>query len=307
MKSTEEILKGKRTNPGTFLDLNHKFTNISPLLFDGLKFGIRRDQSPHLQINHDFSISSSVPANYSLGDTFIGKQIISKLKEAPTVPGNLNVGGYMNISISLPYDSRCKLRYTGQTVNTGNSFATNQFEAHYLADSFSLSAVLANTKTFKTSRCLLLQYLQNISSNFDIGFELGILQRSNHSTEAPGSFGILPLPSVVGRFRFSESTMCAVVGINNLLLTYYHRLAPEAEYGFEIGQKLTPRETSATVSSKVGFQDMGLTVQTMIDSKLNIGVLVKKRISDHHVALTLSTQLQLRTSNVTCGLGVSID
>lgn len=306
MKSTKEYRQKEETNPGTLLEVNSKCTSVFPVCFDGLKVNIHRGLSSHFKIHHSIYLSSITPGNYRFGAMYVGNKIIRERTGAPVIFGDTDVDGNMNATFYHIFGSRCKFKCTGQIVK--NTFVTNQLETHYLADSFTLSAVLANSDVFKKSGCLLLQYLQSVSSSLDIGLELAVLKGLEKLKENVSELKDIEYqPSIIARYRAPRSTWCAVVSMNNLLLSCYQQASHQVECGIELNTKFRLRESIGTFATKVRLHDKGVVFRAMVDSNTNVGSVFEKRICGSPMAFALSTHLNFRTSNFRLGLGVTVE
>lgn len=163
-----------------------------------------------------------------------------------------------------------------------------------------LGVTIANPNLVAKSGVIVGQYLRRITENLDLGVEM-VYQRDR---VIPGSF-----LSVVSCFTLSLGNQVSVLsyavrylrpnwiasatfGSSGLHACYFHKQAPNLQFGVEFESNLRQGETSTTFAYQVEVPEADMIFRASVDTNWTIGAVMEKKLSQQVGRLRLDIELE---------------
>lgn len=281
-------------NPGEFEDLGKKVKEqINPQVFEGCKVALGKGLSKFFQTTHTVTLGSSTqPANYQYGVTYVGSKKLSENDYRPIMLGEISTSGSFSALFMHQLAKVWKLKLNAQAQES--KWVAYQGSLDYQGSDFTASLTLANPNLLDGSVVGVLQYLQAVTPRLSLGTEL-MVQRGG-GMEA----GMI---SVGGAYRCPDWEASARMGLHSWHLTYLHKLK-DLDFIAECEGSLMQGNTVAAIGYKM---DLGaMTVRGRINSLGVIAATIEKRLDPIPGAFVVSGRLNHWTDESKFGIGLLI-
>ncbi|KAK3584110.1 hypothetical protein CHS0354_021174 [Potamilus streckersoni] len=240
-------------HPGTYEDLHKKCKDLFPQVFDGAKLVISKGLSNHFQISHTMSLSTFQPAEYRFGATYVGRKQFSPQEAYPVLLGDIDASGNLNAHVIHAWTEKIRSKFVTQIQ--GGKCQASQFSTDYKGKDFSATIALANPDIVNESGLVVGQYLQRVTSNFDLGAEAFY----QYGSQVPG--GELSLFSIAARLKGQKWQLSGNISpaAGGLHACYYHKINDQLQVGAELETSLRLQESVGTIGYQLEIPSAAVT------------------------------------------------
>ncbi|GAB6028102.1 hypothetical protein CHUAL_002322 [Chamberlinius hualienensis] len=286
------------TNPGTLEDLHKKCKDVYPANFEGAKFMVNKGLSNHFQISHAINLSSSTPSGYKFGATYVGTKVLGPAEAYPVLLGDIDPSGNINANIIHQFSPSTRSKFVAQIQNS--KFMAAQISSDYRFKDATASVTLGNPDIVNGSGIMVAQYLQNITEKVALGAEY-VYQCG---PQVPG--GHVALVSLAGRYLGNNCVTSAIVGEAGVHVCYYHKASEQLQLGIEVDTNFRMKESVGSIGYQIDLPKANLVFRGMIDSNLNVGAVLEKKLLPLPFTFTLSGLINHAKSQSRFGIGLFI-
>jgi len=269
-------------NPGSLEDMHKKCKDVFPMFMEGYKFLVNKGLSQHFQVSHTLTLSNSMPSGYRFGSTYVhASRVLSAQEAYPILLGDIDMSGNLQAHIldAPSQNTRCKMIAQIQQ----GKWAGCQLSGDYKGADFTSSLTLANPDLINGTGVGVLQYIQRVTKQVDLGSEL-VYQAS---PQLPG--GHIAALSFSGRYSGPDYSLASTISNSGALhASFWQKCSDDLQVGTEIETNIKMQETIGSVGYHVDVPRAGLSFRGAVDSNWNVKGVLEKKLEPLPLTLSLS-------------------
>lgn len=292
-KETENL-----KNPGTYEELHKACKEIYPVNFEGARMVVNKGLSQHFQISHTLNMSSVTPSGYKFGTTYIGSKQFSPNEAFPLLLGEIDPSGNLNAHIVHKFNERVMCKWVAQVQSS--VYAGCQFSTDYRGDSFTGSVTLGNIDLKNNGGIIVGHFLKAVTPQISVGSEV-VYQ---YGPQVPG--GYIAAPSLAVRYRTEQMSAAASAGSSGVNLSYWRRCSDQVQVGCEFDTNLRMQESVGNIGYQVDLPAANLVFRGTLDSNLNIGAVLEKKLAPLPFTFALSGMASQMKNQFRFGMSLMI-
>jgi len=267
--------------------------------FEGAKLIIQKGLSNHFQISHHMTMSSVTPSGYKFGATFVGTKQFSQTEAFPVLVGDIDPSGNMSAQILHAWRPDLRSKMIAQVQN--GKFAGTQFSTDYRGSSSSASITAVNPDIVNDSGIVISHFLKKIAPRVNLGAEL-VYQ---FGPQIPGKqIAVYSLGGSLSGDRWTASLTASLMGAVHAC--YHHAVAPDLQVGVELETNYAQQESTTNVGFQYELPKADLLVRGMVDSNMNVGSVLEKKLSPLPFTFMLSAFLAHSKPTYRFGFGLMV-
>ncbi|KAI6183840.1 Mitochondrial import receptor subunit TOM40-like protein [Aphelenchoides bicaudatus] len=282
-------------NPGSFDELHRKTRDVQPLCFEGAKLMLQKGLSNNFQVTHTLSISRAL-MGYRFGATYVGEKHTGPGEAFPVLLGDMDPSGNTSATVLHQFGQNWRVKLQSQVQQS--KLAAAHLNVERRGRYSTLALTIANPNLVAMSGVVVGQYLRRITNNLDVGVEL-VYQRER---ALPG--GQVSVLSYAARYLTPNWIASATFGSSGLHACYYHKQAPNLQFGVEFESSFRQGESSTTFAYQIEVPEADMTFRASVDTNWTVGAVMEKKLSQQiPFSLALSGMLNHAKNEGKFGIG----
>ncbi|PCH38164.1 hypothetical protein WOLCODRAFT_136074 [Wolfiporia cocos MD-104 SS10] len=284
-------------NPGSVENLQKevKATHLTNYMFDGFRADLSKALSvnPMFSVTHSFALGSQTAApSYNFGAMFANNSVFMQ--------GNIDHDGNVNGRFNQGWtaDSVTKAQYQ-LSQQAGHNML--QLEHDYLGQDYSINIKAMNPSPVDTTGIYLGSYLQSVTKNLALGFEVVHQRQTPEMTESTTSY--------LAKYTSTDKNWIATATVQPMGIvqaTYWQKLSEKVDVAADLQLIAAPvrRDAIATLGAKY---DLRLsTFRAQLDSTGKVSALLEQRFAPSFV-FTVAGEIDHFKNSAKVGVGVMIE
>jgi len=260
-----------RGNPGTMEDLHKKCKDIFPNAFEGARIVVNKPLSSHFQITHSLVMSTMQPSGYRFGANFVGANIVGPGEAYPVLVGDITPCGNVNANIIHQLNDRTNVKIQAQFEDNR---AVGSITTNFKSTDSTTSVTFVNPNIVTASGLGVIQYLQSVTPNVDLGAEL-VYQRAQGIP-----FGGMAVLALSGRLKAADESyiLSGTLSTSRINACYYHKGMENLAFGVEVETDFREGSSTGTFGYHYELPKANLSFKGSVDSNLVVSAVLEKKL-----------------------------
>ncbi len=286
--------------PGAIENIHNKAHDIFPIPFSGIKVLINKGLSPHFQVNHSLTLSSSESAGYRFGATYAGHNKVSESEAYPVLMGEIQPNGQLQAQIVNQISSLCRVRYLAQIQKC--TMAGQQMAAELRSKKWQAGLTVINPDLNRGSVMLATDTMRQITPNF----YMGAMFFYHLSPQLPG--GHDGVWSLGGKFVSDFWQFAATVRPFQLALhsSFHMKVNENLQLAAELESSYQQQTNTASIGYQYDIPKSNVAFKAQLDSNWNVSAMLEKRLIPFPFTFTLSALGNHAASKYEVGVGLTV-
>lgn len=286
--------------PGAIENIHNKAHDIFPIPFSGIKLLLNKCLSPHFQVNHSLTLTSSENAGYRFGATYAGHNKVSESEAYPVLMGEVQPNGQLQAQIVNQISPLCRVRYLAQIQKC--KMAGQQVAAELRSKKWQAGLTFINPDLNRGSVMMAIDTMRQVSQRL----YMGSMFFYHVSPQLPG--GHDGVWSLGGKFVADFWQFAATVRPFQLALhsSFHMKVNENLQLAAELESSYQQQTSTASVGYQYDIPKANTSFKAQLDSNWNVSAMLEKRLVPFPFAFTLCALGNHASSKYEAGVGLTI-